>query len=52
MKIIKLGEIKQENQQIICKSCQTEFKIEPNDIQSDRDGRYVICTLCGKFISV
>lgn len=52
MKIIKEGKIKATEKKKSCYKCKTKFSYEPNDINSDRDGRYVVCPKCNAFIAV
>jgi hypothetical protein len=54
MKIIKEG-VKPETVERCknCKNCGCRFTYAHKDIQRDwRDGDYVICPTCGKFIAV
>jgi len=52
MKIIKKGNTKEKEFNKKCGNCTTEFSYTSSDIQPDwRDGDYVICPVCGKFIS-
>lgn len=34
----------------VCKRCGCEFSAQLEDRQSDKDGKYVICPCCKKFI--
>jgi hypothetical protein len=52
MKIIKRGEIPPTAVNKTCGYCNTEFEYEPSDIKSDRDGFYVICPVCNKFLGL
>jgi hypothetical protein len=56
MKILKLGNIKFNVKPVkkTCHNCKTQFEYENQDIQSDRDGKYIVCPnpFCGKFITV
>lgn len=56
MKVLKLGNIKFSDKPVkkTCHDCKTQFEYEKSDINTDRDGRYVICPNpeCEKFISV
>lgn len=50
MKIIKKGNFKEKEYRKKC-DCKTEFSYTNSDVQSDfRDGDYVICPVCGKFL--
>lgn len=53
MKIIKEGISPEEmTKKETCYNCKTKFEYQNSDIQDDfRDGSYVICPKCGKFIS-
>lgn len=35
-----------------CYNCGCKFVYDENDIQRDRDGRYIECPQCGSYISV
>ena len=50
MKIIKEGKGKQPTKKHKCKKCETKFEYDNSDIQQDRDGTYVECPVCQKFI--
>jgi hypothetical protein len=56
MKIIVLGETPQNKMPVrkTCGSCKTLFEYEVTDINTDKDGDYVICpnNNCKQFISV
>lgn len=52
MRIIKQGSVPLKESKRTCLKCKTKFAYGPNDIQSDRDGRYVVCPTCGQFIHV
>lgn len=53
MKIVKMGKVPDEmERQKTCYNCKTVFSYIPSDTQTDRDGKYVICPVCGKFIHV
>jgi len=52
MKIIKKGSVANIAKQITCKSCNSELEYIPHDVKSDRDGLYVICPICKKFLAV
>jgi DNA-directed RNA polymerase subunit RPC12/RpoP len=53
MEIIKKGEVGNPTITSSCFKCGTIFAYTESDIQSDRDGRYVVCPLpeCGSFIA-
>lgn len=53
MKIIKKGKIRKEEWRGSCLDCHCEFMYDRNDIKIDqREGDYVVCPTCGKFINV
>lgn len=53
MKIIKKGKLpEKEETEKTCMKCKTKFTYVPKDVESDRDGRYVVCPLCKTFIAV
>lgn len=52
MKILKKGGVKEKEYRKKCGKCDTKFSYTSADIPSDwRDGDYVICPVCGQFIS-
>jgi hypothetical protein len=53
MKIIKMGKDPQTNEiQETCHWCKTVFSYEKSDVKPDnRDGDYVVCPCCGRFIA-
>lgn len=53
MKVIKEGQLPEtQPKKETCYNCKTKFEYVKSDVQSDwRDGDYVICPSCGKFIS-
>lgn len=53
MKVIKPGSIPSSDIKHTCSYCSCEFLYSKEDIHIDqRDGNYVICPTCGKFINV
>jgi len=66
MKILKRGKVKNEHPKMTCAYCDTifeylkmtcaycdtVFEYLKTDIDFDRDGRYVVCPVCGKFLNV
>ncbi len=52
MKITKEGEIPKKEKKGSCYNCQTKFNYDSKDIHQDRDGLYVHCPKCSKFITV
>lgn len=53
MKIIKEGNLPEDKQKReTCYNCKTVFEYVKADVQSDfRDGDYIVCPKCGKFIT-
>lgn len=52
MKIIKQGELPNEEKEKTCYNCKTVFSYTRKDVKPDqRDGDYVICPVCGKWIN-
>lgn len=51
MKILKHGEVKEVTYTVTCHSCNSILEYNSNDIHSDRDGNYIICPVCKKFIA-
>lgn len=52
MRIIKEGKTPEKETIKTCGSCKTKFAYTPEDMKNDRDGRFVICPHCAKFIAV
>ena len=53
MKIIKEGKKKEEKEvNTTCYKCEAVLSYSASDIQSDRDGRFVVCPCCNAFIGV
>lgn len=52
MKIIKEGKIKPKSNKKTCYKCDSELEYEFADINSDKDGKYIICPICKNFIAV
>ncbi len=52
MKIIKKGEKKEKEYIKTCSGCKTKFSYKNRDIETDRDGSYVICPVCKAFIAI
>lgn len=36
----------------VCRVCDAQFTYHRDDIQTDRDGQYVVCPCCKSFIAV
>jgi DNA-directed RNA polymerase subunit RPC12/RpoP len=52
MKILKLGKIKSPKNTITCYNCDSELKYDDSDIRTDKDGTYIKCPLCKKFLNI
>ena len=53
MRIIKEGKLPPKERKMECNNCGCVFMYEQEDIHSDqRDGNYVVCPTCKKFINV
>ena len=53
MRIIKKGKLPPKEKKMECKNCGCVFMYDFRDIHSDqREGDYVICPTCKKFINV
>ena len=52
MKIIKVGKVISETKQKTCSKCNSELEYVPKDIKTDREGKYIICPVCGQFLAV
>lgn len=52
MKIIKQGNIGKKEYKMVCWQCDCVAMYTSDDIHYDqRDGAYVICPCCGKFVN-
>lgn len=51
MKIIKVGNLESKTYNEICYKCNSELQYEQKDIQSDRDGKYIVCPVCKAYIA-
>ena len=52
MKIIKRGKLKIDEVVHHCRKCDTAFSYSRKDeIIDNREGNYILCPLCGAFIS-
>lgn len=50
-RIISKGVIPNKEKQITCYNCNTVFAFMPEEVKYDyRDGDYIICPVCTKFI--
>ncbi len=53
MKIIKEGLIKEKKfGDKTCPDCDCEFEYVLSDVEEDRDGKYVKCPTCKKFLAI
>ena len=53
MRIIKKGKLPPKEKKMKCTSCGCVFMYDRSDIKTEqRDGDFVICPTCGKFITV
>lgn len=54
MEIIKQGQKPEEKKTLkTCENCKCEFAYVKSDVKPDqRDGDYVICPCCGKWINI
>lgn len=52
MKILKKGIIPSTAKKIICNNCSSELEFNQNDVKHDRDGSYVVCPVCNKFLGL
>lgn len=50
MKVIKQGQKVEKTRKVTCYGCKSKLEYTSNDVQSDRDGKYIVCPVCGKFI--
>ena len=50
MRIIKEGSLKEIEYRHTCHECRTVFAATIKDTNTDRDGQYVVCPLCGAFV--
>lgn len=50
MKILENRYIEKSSKIVICPNCASKLEIEANDIQQDKDGTYIICPCCHKYI--
>ncbi len=50
MKILENNYIRKDSIIVICPECKSRLEIESNDVQEDRDGKYIICPCCHKYI--
>lgn len=50
MKILKRGKIENPLYKITCGHCTSELAYNNTDVKYDRDGDYIVCPVCGKFL--
>lgn len=51
MEIIKRGNIPEKEYILVCRICGCVAKFVQSDIKRDRDGEYIVCPECNRFIS-
>jgi predicted nucleic acid-binding Zn-ribbon protein len=51
MKIIKRGNPHKTTYNKICNSCESELEYDDSDIMYDRDDIYIVCPVCGKYLT-
>jgi len=51
MKVIKQVEPVKKVFEKTCGYCKSELEYDMSDVESDRDGSYIICPSCGKFLA-
>lgn len=52
MKVIQIGNQKIFTTKKTCGYCKSKLEYTPSDVKYDRDGSYVVCPVCGKFLAV
>jgi uncharacterized Zn-finger protein len=52
MKIIKQGKLPTTEKKKSCSYCKTKFVYDIKDVSFDRDGSYVVCPNCNKFLNI
>lgn len=53
MRIIKEGKLPPKEKKMTCSECGCVFMYDRSDVKTEqRDGDFVICPTCGKFITV
>lgn len=52
MDIIKKGNQKRKEYGFVCRICGCVAKFDETDIRRDRDGDYIVCPICGRFVSM
>lgn len=52
MEIIKKGNENKKKYMFTCRVCGCEAKFDESDIKGDRDGQYIVCPQCGRFVSI
>jgi transcription elongation factor Elf1 len=51
MEIIKKGNTTYKEYEFTCRKCGCVAKFDEKDIKQDRDGEYIVCPSCGRFVS-
>jgi len=52
MKILKMGKKPNKNKRTMCLNCGTKLEYSSADVNSDRDGKYIICPVCSQYLAV
>ena len=52
MKILKKGVVPSHKQKINCNNCKSELEFKQDDVRHDRDGSYIVCPVCNKFLGL
>ena len=52
MEIIKAGNPERKAYGFVCRKCGCVAKFDETDIKRDRDGDYIVCPSCGRFVSM
>lgn len=52
MKVLKRGKVKEKVYHKTCHNCKSKLEYKDSDIECDRDGDYIICPVCKKFIAI
>lgn len=52
MKILKKGVIPSNPKKIKCNNCSSELEFKQIDVRHDREGSYVVCPVCNKFLGI
>lgn len=52
MKVLKQGTVKKDTKVKTCTNCKTKIEYTRDDVEQDRDGRFIVCPSCARFLSV